>query len=152
MKKLSIFLLYFLTSVYFAGAEMFDNDYLKTIEVEFYYNNSISYTDVGRTIPDIVNGFYDIKRVFFYEDLRNFKFLEKILQQTTEIIKDDRLQKQYEKFVDSFCRVRINSKLVIEFTYSKSNDIYCLCNGNLIKRNKIYDDFVEYLIQIIDKK
>lgn len=150
MKKFFLFISYIIVFLSFADAEVFSREEIKTIEVQFYYNFTPVYTDTGRSIPDILNGYYEIKKTYYYDDLKDFDSLENLLGQKIEIINDDDLKRLYESFVESFCAVRINEKLVLEFTYSKSKDIYCLCNGNLIKRNKIYDNFIEYLIGRID--
>ncbi|MBR4386297.1 MAG: hypothetical protein IKP51_07230 [Treponema sp.] len=156
MKKLMIiviiiFICFFLIGKNILMAKTYSNiDYL-SIEIDFYYNNSIVYTDTGRTITDILGGYYDIKNRFYYDDVKEFDSLHKLLNQERRFVYNEETQRMYETFVDSLCIVRLKGKLVLEFTYSESDDKYCLCNGDLIERNDIYDRFAKYLINKLDK-
>ena len=140
------FLIFFLCLV---CVKIFNSKDISSIEVDFYYNHSIVYTDTGRTVSNILNGYYDAKNTYYYKDIKDFGLLNELLKQRAEIIHDEKLKRMYESFVDSLCVVRLNGNQILEYTYSESNDDYCLCNKNLIRRNKVYDSFAKYLIKKI---
>ena len=156
MKKIIIIAIIILISFFLIGknilmAKTYPSIDYSSIEVDFYYNNSIVYTDTGRSITDILNGYYDIKNRFYYDDVKEFDSLNKLLDQERKIVYNDETKRIYETFVDSLCIVRLNGKQLLEFTYSKSADRYCLCNGDLIERKDVYDRFAEYLIDKLEK-
>ena len=119
---------------------------LSKIQVDFYYNNPSFYPDVGRSIDDILQGSYEVRKSFFYEDLKEFYPLEKIINTKPEFVNNDEKETLANSFVTCLCVVKIDSKQILLFTYKDSNDDYCIYNRKLIKRNPVFDNFARFLI------
>lgn len=133
--------------VLFCSCMIAKKDNYSNLELDFYYNATVVYPDTGRSINDILNGYYDIKKHFTYSEISDYNSLDKIFKQKPKIIYDEKLQRIYESNIDCLCVFTLNGKEILNFTYSASDDKYCLSNGKLINRNKVYDGLAQYLIQ-----
>lgn len=146
MKKALVFLSLLLV---YGGTVMGINQNYTHIKVVFYYNNPSSYPDTGRSIQDILGGHYELKKAFFYEDIKNYRFLEAVMTEQPVIIEDFDALRIRKEFVDCLCIISLDYRIVLSFTYTERKDEYCIYNGNLIKRNKIFDDFSAYLVRLM---
>ena len=95
------------------------------IKVVFYYNNPSSYPDTGRSIQDILGGHYELKKAFFYEDIKNYRFLEAVMTEQPVIIEDFDALRIRKEFVDCLCIISLDYRIVLSFTYTERKDEYC---------------------------
>ena len=86
------------------------------IKVVFYYNNPSSYPDTGRSIQDILGGHYELKKAFFYEDIKNYRFLEAVMTEQPVIIEDFDALRIRKEFVDCLCIISLDYRIVLSFT------------------------------------
>ena len=89
------------------------------IKVVFYYNNPSSYPDTGRSIQDILGGHYELKKAFFYEDIKNYRFLEAVMTEQPVIIEDFDALRIRKEFVDCLCIISLDYRIVLSFTYTE---------------------------------
>lgn len=116
------------------------------VEVKFYYNSSNDYPDTGRTEKDIEHGHYLLCKTIKFDNVNDNEYLKNVLTEDPyyEINKSELIK--YKSFVNCLCIIYINNIEKLRFTYSDSDDKYRLCNGKLIRRNKVYDDFCRFIL------
>lgn len=151
MKKNILFFICFLVfQISIEGYELTNTEDLKSIKAVLYYNSPSLYTDVRRTYNDVLNGRYEVKKEFSFEDFKDFDSLERLFSIQPVVITDQIISFPENIYVTSICVVYINSEITFIYTYDECKDNYCIYNGkSLIERNTIYDNFARYLIDKI---
>lgn len=135
----------------FLGNSISLNNQYNDLRIVFYYNSSSLYTDTGRSIEQIINGYYEIRKEFSYDDIKSFDSIEKVLNEKPVFVDDlDRLISR-KSFVNCLCVISLGQIEILSFTYDETNDGYALYNGDLIERSKILDDFSKYLISLLEE-
>ena len=120
----------------------------ENIEIVFYYN-PVVYTDF-RTEKAVKNGAYEIKKIFHYKDLSDITCISDVLKEQPVYLDDSEKEAFYANLIECLCIITKDKKDILTFTYSENfNKNYALCNGKLIRRNKIYDKFADEILKII---